>query len=106
MSAELPFPDEPTPLQAFEVFKASRPEIKPALIKAARAIKQAFEVECDIHTAYGLAAELYGLTCGRDWLPAFAREIEAETELRFKTRPSRFDGLEPLLFKEGNLPHD
>jgi hypothetical protein len=97
MSAELPFLDEPTPLQAFEVFRASRPEIKPLLIEAARALKKAFGVECDIHTSYGLATALYGLTCGRDWLPAFAREIEAETELRFTMKPSRFDGMLPLL---------
>lgn len=97
MSDELAFPDEPTPLQAFEVFEVGRPEIKPALIKAARAIKEAFGVECDIHTSYGLAAELYGLTCCRSWLPAFAREIEMETELRFSKRTSRFDGMEPLL---------
>lgn len=96
MSAPL-LPGEPTPLEAFEAFKLARSDVKPALIKAARAIKAAFLVECDIHTAYGLAAELYGLKCGRSWLPAFAREIEAETELRFSTRTSVFDGMELLL---------
>ncbi len=96
MSGELAFPDEPTPLQAFEAFEASRPEIKPALIKAARAIVEQFG-GCDIHTAYGIAKALCGITCSRDWLPAFARVIEAETELRFTTRPGRFAGMEPLL---------
>lgn len=98
MSAQAPLlPGEPTPLEAFEAFKRRRPDVKPALIKAARAIKAAHGVECDIHTAYGLATELYDLKCCRSWLPAFAREIEAETELRFSTRPSAFDGMEALL---------
>ena len=89
--ASLPKPE------AFELFKRHRPEVKPKLIQAARSFKVAFGVECDIHTAYGLAMELYDLKCGRSWLPGFAREIEAETELRFSTRPSAFDGMGALL---------
>ncbi len=96
MSAPL-LPGELSPLEAFEAFKRRRSDVKPKLIKAARAIKAAFLVECDIHTAYGLAVELYELKCCRSWLPAFAREIEAETELRFSKRPSAFDGMGELL---------
>jgi hypothetical protein len=92
MSAEeLPLSGEPSPLEAFDSFKRRRADVKPALIKAARAIKAAFGIECDIHTAYGLATELYNLKCCRSWLPAFAREIESETDLKFSTRTSRFD---------------
>lgn len=82
---------EPTPLESFDAFKRRRPDVKGKLIQAARELKQAHGVECDIHTVYGLATELYDLKCCRSWLPAFAREIEAETELRFSTRTSRFD---------------
>lgn len=96
MSAPL-LPGEPSPLEAFEAFKRRRPDVKPKLIKASRAIKAAFLVECDIHTAYGVAVELYDLKCCRSWLPAFAREIETETELRFSKRTSAFDGMEELL---------
>lgn len=98
MSQEpLPLPGEPSPLESFDAFKRRRPDVKSRLIQAAREIKAAFGVECDIHTAYGLATELYGLKCCRSWLPAFAREIEAETDLRFSTRTSRFDEGERLL---------
>lgn len=98
MSQELlPLPGEPSPLESFDAFKRRRPDVKSRLIQAAREIKRAFGVECDIHTAYGLATELYGIKCSRSWLPAFVREIEAETDLRFSTRTSRFDGGERLL---------
>lgn len=88
---ELPLSGEPTPLETFEAYKRRYPDVKSKLIQAALEIKRAFGVECDIHTAYGLATELYGLKCSRTWLPAFAREIEAETDLRFSKRTSRFD---------------
>lgn len=92
MSQEpLLLPGEPTPLESYDAYKRRRPDVKDKLILAARELKTAHGVECDIHTAYGLATELYSLKCCRSWLPAFAREIEAETELRFSTRTSRFD---------------
>lgn len=98
MSQEpLPLPDEPTPLESFDLFKRRRPEVKDKLILAARELKKAHGVECDVHTAYGLATELYSLKCCRSWLPALAREIEAETELHFSTRTSRFDDRDTLL---------
>lgn len=98
MSQELlPLPGEPSPLESFDAFKRRHPNVKYRLIQAAREIKKAFGVECDIHTAYGLATELYSISCSRSWLPAFAREIEAETELRFSKRTSCFDERERLL---------
>lgn len=98
MSQELlPLPGEPSPLESFDAFKRRHPNVKCRLIQAAREIKKAFGVECDIHTAYGLATELYGISCSRSWLPAFSREIEAETELRFSKRTSCFDEGERLL---------
>jgi hypothetical protein len=84
-------------IEAYKMLIQHRPEVKPKLICAARDLRDAFGVECDIHTAYGLAMERDGLKCGRSWLPAFVRDIEAETELRFSKRTSVFDGMEPLL---------
>ena len=95
MSAEL-LPGESSPLEAFDAFKRRRPEIKPALVQAARDHRTAHGLELDIHAAYSLVVAR-GVSFCRSWLPAFACEIEAETELRFSTRPSAFDGMEPLL---------
>ncbi len=95
MNAETPLlPGEPSPLDTFEIYRKRRPDVMGKLVKAARDIKRAFGVECDIHTAYGVATARYDLKCSRDWLPAFVREIEVETELRFSKRKCRFDASE------------
>lgn len=88
----LAFMDTLPPLAAFEAHKHKHPEIKPALIEAARSVI-AEHGGCDIHTAYGIARQRNpGLHCSRDWLPAYAREIAEECEdITFTKRPSRFD---------------
>ena len=85
-------PGEPSPLSSYDAFKRNHPWVKLMLIAAARLVRDRLGFECDIHTAYCVATEAFGLKCSRTWLPAYAREIEAETELRFSTRTSQFDG--------------
>jgi hypothetical protein len=90
--ALLSFIEALPPLAAFEAHKHAHPEVKPALIEAARIATAQFG-GCDIHTAYGIAKRLHAaLHCSRDWLPAYAREIEAECEdIGFTKRKSRYD---------------
>ena len=79
---------------AFAAYKQRHPEVKAALIAAARHAKERLGVCLDIHAVYSIACEVFGLSCSRDWLPAYAREIAAELHgegITFKTRPSCYD---------------
>lgn len=88
----MPFVEALPPLAAFEAHKRAHPDVKPALIKAARLAKEAFGVCLDIHAVYSIACEVLRISCSRDWLPAYAREIEAECDdITFTTRPCRYD---------------
>lgn len=81
-------------IAAFEAHKRKYPHVKPALVKAAFQLRQAFGVCLDIHAVYSLACKTGGIACSRDYLPAYAREIEAEhghEGIIFNTRSSRYD---------------
>lgn len=90
----LSFLDAVPVLAAFDAHKQRCPQVKIALVEAARWIVPLVG-GCplmDIHGLYWLARRRHGIRCSRSFLPGYAREIEAEhADLRFAKRPSRFD---------------
>lgn len=81
-------------LAAFDAHKLRCPQVKIALVESARwiALQMGNCKRMDIHGLYWLARVRHGIRCSRNFLPGYAREIEAEhAELRFPRRLCRFD---------------
>lgn len=93
---EFGFPDEPPPRKKFSIYAAKHLPTGEQLASAARELNAFPEVirsgiHCDIHAAYWWARVRFKTKCSRTWLPAYAREIESKTGIRFDQNQSQFD---------------